>query len=91
MSASIVFQVAKELSSVEKGNVASYLNSINRVKNLVGENFCHLVETKLTLAQMIGQSSSKGLADVEDGLISTKETLCRLLITLADGIFRGKI
>ncbi|KAF6214048.1 hypothetical protein GE061_011778 [Apolygus lucorum] len=89
-AAGICAKVAQELSGVRKGDVSSYSNCINRVKNLVGENYCHLVEAKLTLAQMIGQSSSKGLADVEDGLLSTKETLSRQLISLADGVFRAE-
>ncbi|BES92705.1 MYND finger [Nesidiocoris tenuis] len=89
-AAGICSKVAQELLSLKKGDVASYTTALHRVKNLVGENYCQVVEAKLTLAQMIGQSTAKGLAEVDDDTLSMKENLCRQLISLSDGLFRAE-
>ncbi|XP_014239436.1 protein msta-like isoform X1 [Cimex lectularius] len=87
---SVQIQVADGMGKVNKSSIMSHINFIEKFKSKVPQNFCHLVEVKLTLAQIIGQTSEKGLRAVDKNNLDLKEQLCRELLDLSGKLFRAE-
>ncbi|CAG9767133.1 unnamed protein product [Ceutorhynchus assimilis] len=82
---SLLDKIGKEISDLDKNNVSKCKAFINKLKGILPSNNFHLVDVKLALSQLIGQTMG-GLAQVSNEDLELKRSICEELIKLTETI-----